>query len=296
MKYDLIIIGMGISGASAAIYAKNSNLNVLLIEKEVPGGLLNKISTINNYPGFSSVSGSSLAMNLFTSINNLKIPYKIATVTKISVEDNIKKIETSVGTFFSDFVLLATGRKNRKLGLPNEEKLLGHGISTCALCDGHLYKDKEIAVVGGGNTALDDALYLANIAKKVYLIHRRDMFRGEEGLVEKVRKKENIEILLDSIVTNIIEKDNCLEEIIINGNIHLKVSCLFTLIGFEPNYDFIKNLGIVNEEGYIEVNENQETKIKGIYASGDCVKKEVYQLVTAASEGVIAAINISKNK
>lgn len=292
--YDLIIIGMGISGISAAIYAKNSGLNVLLLDKDTPGGLLNKINKINNYPGYSEVTGPDLSFALFESVNKLNIPYKIAEVTSIEVKENKKIVKTTLDTFESDFVIIASGRKRKKLGLNNEEKLLGRGISTCALCDGALYKDKEIAVVGGGNSALEEAIYLAGIVKKVYLIHRRDTFRADASLVEQVKDNKNIEILYDSEVTSIVEEENKLKEIVINKGKHLEVSALFTYVGFEPNNDFLSTLDIVDESGYIKVNEKYETKIKGIYAVGDCIKKEIYQLVTAANDGAVAAINIRK--
>ncbi len=293
--YDLIIIGMGISGISSAIYAKNSGLNVLLLEKDTPGGLLNKINRINNYPGYSEIKGPDLSLELFNSINKLGVPYKIAEVQNIEVKKEKKVVKTPIGDFESKYIIIATGRKNRKLGLSNEDKLLGHGISTCALCDGALYKDKEIAVVGGGNSALEETLYLSSIVKKIYLIHRRDTFRAESSLVEEVKKKKNVEILYNSEVTSTIEKEGKLQEIVLNGDQHLKVAALFTYIGFEPNIDFLESLKIADDSGYIEVNKNYETKIKGVYAVGDCIKKEVYQLITAASDGVIATINVIKN-
>lgn len=295
MEYDVIIIGMGIAGISAAIYAKNSNLDILLIEKETPGGLLNKINVINNYPGFPKIAGPDLALNLFQSVTDLKIPYKLAEVNHIEIDGNKKRVETSIGNFTSNFVILATGRKNKKLGLENEEKLLGRGVSTCALCDGNLYKGKEVAVVGGGNSALEEALYLANVVKKVYLIHRRDSFRAEESLIMQVKEKENIDIIYNSNVTSIIEEENKVKEIIINEKKHLKIAALFTYVGFVPNHDFIESLDITTPDGYIEVNKNQETKIKGLYAAGDCTKKDIYQLITAANDGVTAAIHIMKN-
>ncbi len=292
MEYDLIIIGMGISGISASIYAKNSGLKVLLLEKNSPGGLLNRINKVNNYPGYSEITGPDLALELFQSINNLQIPYKIAEVQEIKVEGNKKMIKTTVGNFESKFVIIASGRQNRKLGLVNEEKLMGHGISTCALCDGNLYKDKEIAVVGGGNSALEETIYLSKIVKKIYLIHHRDAFRAEEALLQQLKEKKNVEIFLNSQITSLIEDKNELKEIVINDKKHLSVSALFTYIGFEPNNSFFINLNILNKEGYIEVNENYETKIKGIYATGDCIKKEVYQLITSAYDGVMASIHI----
>lgn len=292
--YDLIIIGMGISGISASIYAKNSGLNVLMLEKNTPGGLLNKISTINNYPGYSEVQGPDLAIELFQSINKLHIPYKITEVENIVVEKNKKIVKTTIGDFESKYIIVATGRKNKKLGLSNEEELVGRGISTCALCDGNLYKDKEIAVIGGGNSAIEETLYLSNIVKKIYLIHRRDNFRAEESLITQLKEKKNIEILYNSQVTSLIEEENKLKEVEINNKTRIQVSALFTYLGFVPSNDFIKDLDILNEEGYIKVNQNYETKIRGIYAIGDCIKKDIYQLITAANDGVVAAIEIIK--
>jgi thioredoxin reductase (NADPH) len=296
MKYDLIIIGMGISGISAAIYAKNSGLNVLMLEKETPGGLTNKINEINNYPGYSSISGPELSYQLFETINKLNILYKIEEVVEISIENNIKKIKTNKNIYESEYVIIASGRKNRRLGLDNEEKLLGHGISTCAICDASLYKDKEIAIVGGGDSAIIEALYLADIVKKIYLIHRRDTFSAEKTLVEKLKLKNNIEYLYNSRITKLNINNDKLESIEINNKEILKISGLFTYIGFVPNIKFIENLNITDNEGYIKVNENYETTIKGIYAIGDCIKKNVYQLITAASDGAIAALEVYKNR
>lgn len=293
--YDVIIIGMGISGISAAIYAKNSNLNVLIIEENAPGGLLNRINEINNYPGFKKITGPDLSYNLFESIQELNIPYKIDKVIQITLEKEIKIIKTEKEEYRTKNIIIATGRKNRLLNLENELKLLGHGISTCALCDGNLYKDKTIAVVGGGNTALEETLYLSNLASKIYLIHRRDTFRAEPALIDKINKKSNIEILYKSQVTKLIEENKNLSKIEINNEKEIAISALFIFIGFIPNNEFLSNLDILNEERYIEVNKNYETKIKGIYAVGDCIKKEYYQLATAANDGVVASINIIKN-
>lgn len=292
--YDLIIIGMGISGISAGIYAKNGGLNVLLLEENTPGGLLNKINEITNYPGFSKINGTDLALNLFNTIIDMKIPYKITKVINISLDNEIKIVKTENEEFKSKNVIIATGRKNRLLDLENETKLLGKGISTCAICDGNLYKDKVIAVVGGGNTALEETLYLSNLASKIYLIHRRDTFRGEVSLVEKVKSRDNIEVVYNSNVTKLNEENNILKSIIINNNQELLINGLFIFIGFVPNNNFVSNLDILDNDGYIVVNNNFETKIKGIYAIGDCIKKDVYQLVTSASDGVMASLDIIK--
>lgn len=293
MPYDLIIIGMGISGISAAIYAKRSNLNVLVIDKSMPGGLLNNIESIDNYPGYTHISGPDLAENLLNQLTNLNVLMKYEEVINIEdKDDNLKVVKTSNNVYESKRVLIATGRSQRTLGLPNEEELLGRGISTCALCDGNFFKDKEVAVVGGGNSALQEALYLSKIVKKIYLIHRRGEFTAQPEVVDKIMATNNIEVLFNKNVKELIKKEGLLGGVILNDGTRLDVEGLFIYIGFTPKADFIKNLNITNEAGYILVNEKMETGVKGIYASGDIIKKQVYQLVTGASEGVIAAVNI----
>ncbi len=296
MTYDSIIIGMGIAGISAAVYAKRSGSNVLLLEKMRPGGIINTIDKIENYPGFKSITGPDLAFQLFDQVNALQVPYKMEEVINISLENDVKIVKTTCSEYRALNVLIATGRSPILLGLPNEEKLIGKGISTCALCDGYLYKGKEIAVVGGGNSALQEALYLSNIVNKIYLIHRRDQFRGDEELVSRVKEKENIEILYNSQVTELKENNDELKSIVINNEKELPVSAMFVYIGYAPKTEFAKELGITNPVGYIEVDENFETKVPGIYAAGDIIIKKVYQIVTAASEGATAAIRFSRKK
>ncbi len=292
MIYDLIIIGMGISGISAAIYAKRSNLNVLILDKSMPGGLLNNIETIDNYPGFTTISGPDLAMNLYNQLNNLGVESKFEEV--ISIEDlkETKIVNTSSSKYEAKRILIATGRSQRTLGLPNEKELIGKGISTCALCDGNFFKDKEIAVVGGGNSALQESLYLAKLVKKIYLIHRKNEFTAQQETIEKIKSTSNIEILFNRNVKEIIKENDKLAGVILDDEKKLDVEGLFIYIGFTPKADFIKNLNITDKTGYILVNNNMETSIKGIYAAGDIIKKQLYQLVTAASEGAIAAVNV----
>lgn len=292
MQYDVIIVGMGISGISAAIYAKNGGLNVLMLEKESPGGLTNKINVINNYPGFSTITGPDLAFNLYETIQKLDIPYKKQEVKNITIENGIKTIETDKETFTCKNIIIASGRKNRLLGLPNEQELIGKGISTCALCDAHFYEKKDIAIVGGGNSAIEEAIYLSKFVNKIYMIHRREEFTAEQELINNLEKCSNVEYIWNSQVTEILTKDGFVSGVKINDKEELSVSGLFIYIGFVSNTDFIKELNITDEFGNIKVDKKQETSIKGIYAVGDCTKKQVYQLITAASEGTIAAVNI----
>ncbi len=294
MEYDLIIVGMGISGISTAIYAKNSGLNVLLLERDTPGGLLNKINVVNNYPGYARVTGPDLSFSLFQSIMQLEIPYKKADVSRVLVEGDWKLLKTNVGDFRAKYLVLATGRSQKKLGLQGEERFYGKGISSCALCDGNLYEGKDVCVVGGGNSALEEALYLANIVRKVYLVHRSDAFRAEQALIDKIEEKENVTILYNSQVTDLLEKEDQLVGVVLDKEKELFVSALFVYVGFLPSISCVSDLGILNSKGYIEVNSNYETKVKGIYAVGDCIQKDVYQLITAANDGVMAALDIIK--
>lgn len=287
--YDLIIIGMGISGVSAGIYAHRAGLKVLILEGSTPGGTINGISKIENYPGISSISGPDLAYNLFAEINKLGIEYKLERVTDVILE-KVKKIKTTNNVYEAQNLLIASGRRPKMLGLKNEEKFLGRGISTCALCDGALYKNSDVAVIGGGSSALSEALYLANIVNKVYLIHRRDEFRGEDTLVRELKEKNNIELILNNEVTELKIENNVLKGIILKDGKVINVKGIFIYIGFIPNTDFLINTDIAMDSGYILVDEHHKTNIKGVYASGDVVKKDIYQIINAASEGAEAVV------
>lgn len=293
MTYDLIIIGSGIAGITAAIYAKRSNLNVLIIEKSAPGGLLNKIDKINNYPGFTEITGPELAEKLFLQLKELNVEIKYEEVINVELENELRKVETKNNDYYTKAILIATGRTPKKIGLQNEESLYGKGLSTCALCDANFFRGKDVAVIGGGNSALSEALYLANIVNKVYLIHRRDSFKADYSLIEQVNKKENIEVVYNSNVTNINTENNMISNIELDNDTKIDVSGIFVYIGFVPGINFIERLGITNDKGYIVTNGFGETNVPGIYAAGDIIEKQIYQLVTAASEGAIAAININ---
>ena len=291
--YDLIIIGMGISGISASIYAKRAGMKVLLLEGGTPGGMINQINEIENYPGFASISGPDLAYSLFDEVTKMDIEYKLEKVLDVSV-GNDKKVITTGGTYKTKYLLIASGRRPRMLGLKNEEKYFGRGISTCALCDGALYKNSDIVVIGGGSSALSEALYLSAIANKVYLIHRRDEFRGEDTLIREVKQKENIELITNNEVVELKEENEKLTGVILKDGQSLDVKGIFIYIGFIPNTDFLKNSGIEMDNDYIIVDSHHETNIKGIYASGDVTKKEIYQLINAASEGAEAVVYMTR--
>lgn len=289
--YDIIIVGMGISGITAAIYAKRSNKKVLLIDKGTPGGILNNIDVIGNYPGLNNISGTDFAENLENQVKSLDIPYKFEEVIGLELNDEVKKVITSKGTYETKKIILAMGRKPKYLGLDNEQDLLGRGLSTCAMCDAFFYKDKTIAIVGTGNSALSEALYLANIAAHIYLINRRDGFRGEEMLVQKVKDNEKIEIIYNANIIKMNSSDNKLSSIELDNGTTLDVAGVFIYIGYRPATEFVDKK-ILDEEGYIIVNDDLETPIKNVYAIGDIIKKDTYQLVTAAADGARVIYNM----
>ena len=292
--YDIIIIGAGPSGMSAALYALRANKKVLLLEKECFGGQIINASNIENYPALSNVSGYDFATNLYNQIKSLGVILKYEEVLKVTDK---KEVITRKDTYKGKNIIIATGLKKRKLNLENEDKLLGSGISYCATCDGNFYKNKNVAVVGGGNTALEDALYLSNIASKVYLIHRRDNFRGEKKLISEVKEKNNIELILNSNITKIIGEDklNSIEITDNRNNIsRLEIDGLFIAIGNIPDNNRFKNIIDLDENGYIIANTNLKTKTDNIYVAGDTRVKTLRQLVTATSDGAIAATEIIK--
>ena len=286
-SFDCIIIGAGIAGLTAAIYLKRAGKNVVIIEKSMPGGQILKTNSIKNYPGFLEIDGFGLIRRVLDQTNNLNI--KI--IKEEVLEINNLEVKTNKNTYQTKNIILATGRKPRILGLENEEELIGKGISFCASCDGNLYKNENVAVVGGGNTAFEDAIYLSNICKNVTLIHRNNNYRAEEYLIEELKQKANVTFAPNEKVEKLNTKDGFLESIETNNNTY-KIKGLFVAIGQVPSIIKIDSLN--QENGYIIVNEKMETNIKGIYACGDCIKKDVYQLTTAAAEGTIASFSISR--
>ncbi len=287
--YDVIVIGAGPAGLTSALYLRRANKKVLVLEAKTYGGQIVKANKVENYPGIISISGYDFAKNLYEQVKNLGAEIKFETVLKVT-ED--KKVITSQNQYQAKAIIIATGSENRKLNIENEEDFVGKGISYCSNCDGHFYQDKIVAVNGGGNTALDDALYLADIAKTVYLIHRREEFRGEDKRLAEVKNKPNIKIILNSTIVSLKGQD-CLEEIIIKDNQDnkqtLKVDGLFIAIGQEPKNEIFSNVVDLNEKGYIKTTDGVHSKTEGIYIAGDTREKYLRQLTTAVSDGSIAA-------
>lgn len=292
MIYDVIIIGLGASGVSASIYAKRSGLNVCVINYGVPGGIISTSSIVENYPGIKSISGSDFAFNLFEHFNSLNIPLYNEEVINIKNGD-VKTVITTNNEYKAMKIIICSGRKPKKLGIKNEDKYMGRGISYCATCDGNLYKNKKVCVVGGGNSALESVIYLSNICETVYIIVRKDKFIGSESLVKDVLNKENVIVKFNSVIEEIVGND-VVESIKIKDE-EIKLSGIFINIGYEPSIGILKGLNLKMDNNYIVVDKNMETSIKGIYAAGDIIKKDLYQLVTAVSEGAVAATNVFKS-
>ena len=300
--YDIIIIGAGPAGLTAAIYAKRARKKVLVLEAEAYGGQIINTLNIENYPAAPHIDGYTFATNTYNQAIELGAEVKFEKVINLE-NGNVKKVITPSNTYETKSIIIATGCGIKKLNLDNEDKFIGRGISYCATCDGAFYKGKDVAIVGGGNTALEDALYLSDIASKVYLIHRRDSFRGEDDYYEKLKLKDNVEFIFNSNVAKLFGNDY-LEAIEIidkeNNKKNVSISGLFVAIGRIPENANFSKLIDINESGYVNANENCKTNIEGIFVAGDCRVKTLRQLVTATSDGAVAATEaikyINKNK
>lgn len=295
--YDIIIVGAGPAGLTAAIYARRSNKSVLVFEALNYGGQILNTLDIENYPAIPHISGYDFSLNLYNQVKDLGAEVIFEKVVDLKSSEDFKEVITNNKTYKCKSIILATGAENRKLGLENEDELLGKGISYCATCDGGFYKNKVVAVVGGGNVALEDTIYLSDICSKVYLIHRRDSFRAEESLVNKVKKLNNVEIVYNSKVVK-LNSNNTLNSIELESNDGenklLEISGLFIAVGRIPeNQNFSKIINL-DENGYVIASEDCHTNIDGIFVAGDNRVKLVRQLVTAASDGATAATEAIK--
>lgn len=295
--YDIIIIGAGPAGMTAAIYGKRALKSVLILEAITYGGQIINTLDIENYPVEAHISGFDFATKLYNQVIDLGAEIKYEKVTKIIDKNEYKEVMTSKNTYQAKTIIIATGADNRKLGLKNESDLIGKGLSYCATCDGNFFKKKDVAVVGGGNTALEDALYLSSIANKVYLIHRRDQFRGDQSVVEKLKEQDNVEFVYNSNVTKLIADESLTSIEVTNkdgSTKNIPVKGLFIAIGKVPENENFKNLINVDEAGYIIADESCHTNIPGIFVAGDTRNKELRQLVTATADGAIAATEAVK--
>lgn len=287
--YDIIIIGCGPAGMTSAIYAARANKKVLILEKETIGGQMASAPLIENYPGYKSISGSELANNMFEQIMDLNVDFELEEVKKI-IDGKTKKVVTDENTYEAKTVIIATGSKYRLLNIENEENLIGKGIHFCTACDGIFFKDKTVAIIGGGNSAIINALTMSDICKKVFIIQNMPNLTCESILKDNLNKKENIEIIFNATVKKIIGEDS-LESIIININgqeKEIKLDGMFISIGLIPQSDFIKEILKTNQYGYIESNDCI-TEIEGIFVAGDCRDKTFRQVTISTSDGTTAA-------
>ena len=298
MMYDIIIVGAGPAGLTAAIYARRASKSVLVLEARAWGGQIINTPDIENYPVVAHISGADFADQLYRQATALGAELKLEKVIGVEELGKVKKVRTNQGEYEAGAVILATGSENRKLGVDREQALTGRGVSYCATCDGNFFRGRDVAVVGGGNTALEDALYLAELASKVYLIHRRDSFRGEEATVELLRKKENVEFVYNATVTALLGEKR-LSGVEVTDKLSgekrtIELKGLFVAVGRIPENESFRALVEIDQAGYAVAGENCHTKVPGVFVAGDNRTKEVRQLVTAAADGAVAATEAVK--
>ena len=292
--YDVIIVGGGPGGYTAALYATRAGLRTLILEKMAVGGQMAATSVIENYPGFDEgIDGFSLGEKMKAGAEKFGAETVFAEVVGSLLEGNVKEIQTTEGTFYSKTVIVATGASPRKLGLEEEDKLVGRGVGYCAVCDGMFYRGKDVVVVGGGNSAVEDAIYLSRICNKVRLVHRRDTFRASKIYQDELFKTENIELILDSEVKEILYEEKVNGVRVVNNKTGvdsiIATDGVFISIGRQPISDIWKGQVDMDEAGYIVADETTKTNIPGVYAVGDVRTKALRQVVTATADGAVAA-------
>lgn len=296
--YDILIVGAGPAGLTAAIYGRRASKTVLVLEAKAWGGQIINTPDIENYPVVAHVSGFDFANRLYEQARDLGAEIVLEKVVELRDLGEVKQVVTPRNTYEAKTVILATGSENRKLGLEGEDQLVGRGVSYCATCDGNFFRKKTVAVVGGGNTALGDALYLADLAEKVYLIHRRDQFRGEEGTVARLKARENVEIIYNATVTRLLfEKRLTGIEVTdkFTGAVRtLELKGLFVAVGRIPENENFRSLVDLDQSGYAVAGEDCHTRTPGVFVAGDNRTKAVRQLVTAAADGAVAATEAVK--
>ena len=289
--FDIIVVGGGPAGLTAAIYARRAEKSVLVLERSTLGGQIATSPNVENFPGYDSISGAELADRLYAQADGLGARIELEEVLEIR-DGSPKTVVTDYGTYTCTALVLATGMKHRTLGLPGEFTL--SGVSFCAVCDGAFYKDRDVAICGGGNTALQEALFLANLCRSVTLIHRRSEFRGDSILAEKLKQRDNVTIVLDTVVDALLGDSALsglqLRNVITGETSQLAVSGLFEAVGQLPETQLAAALNINCSEGFLAAGEDCLTNAGGIFAAGDCRAKSVRQLTTACADGAVAAL------
>lgn len=290
--YDTIIIGAGPAGMTAALYAARSNLKVALIEGGLPGGQMNNTSDIENYPGYANISGPELSEKMFEPLENLGVEHLYGFVENIEDHGDIKKVITDDEEFETRTVIVATGSKHRLLGVPGEEELNSRGVSYCAVCDGAFFRDQDLLVVGGGDSAVEEAIFLTQFAKSVTIVHRRDELRAQKVLQDRAFANEKINFIWDSVVKE-IKGENRVESVVIENVKTNQVTehafgGVFIYVGLDPVSDFTKDLQIQDESGWIVTDDHMKTSVAGVFAVGDVRQKDLRQVTTAVGDGAIA--------
>lgn len=291
---DILIVGAGTAGLTAAIYAARAGKTVTVLENEAVGGQIATSPQVENYPGFESISGADFSDRLFTQATVLGVSVELEKAQAVRAQDGMFTVETSGESYSARALILATGVKHRRLGLAEEASYLGRGLSYCAVCDGAFFKNRTVAVVGGGNAALQSAIYLSDVAEKVYLIHRRTQYRAEEAVIRAMEAKPNIEPILNKTVAALsgepLLQSLTLRDTQTGETSELPVNGVFVSIGKVPANDFCRDLVKLDDAGFIVADESCKTNVPGLFAAGDCRTKTVRQLTTAASDGSIAAL------
>ena len=292
--YDVTIIGAGPAGMTAAIYASRANLDTLMLERGMPGGQMVDTEDIENYPGFDTIKGQELSTKMFEHAQKFGTEYAYGDVKEVIDHGDYKEINAGSKSFKTKSIIITTGAQYKKLGTPGEEELTGRGVSYCAVCDGAFYKEKEIVVIGGGDSAVEEGIYLTRFADKVTIIHRRDELRAQKIIQDRAFNNDQIEFIWDTVVESMNDVDGkvgslTLKNVKTNEVSEFDTEGVFVYIGMVPLSEPFTSLGIVNEEGYIPTNENMETNVPGVYAAGDIREKELRQVVTATGDGSIAA-------
>ena len=297
--YDTMIIGAGPAGMTAALYAARSNLKMALLERGIYGGQMNNTAEIENYPGYARISGPELAEKMFEPLENLGVEHLFGQVEKIEDHGDYKKIITEDEVFETKTVILASGANHRHLGVPGEEEYNSRGVSYCAVCDGAFFRDEDLLVVGGGDSAVEEAIFLTRFAKSVTIVHRRDQLRAQKLLQERAFANEKISFIWDSVVKEIKGDDRRVTSVVFENvktgqSSELDFGGVFIYVGLEPVSDFVKDLGICDEAGWIVTDQHMKTAIDGIYAIGDVRQKDLRQITTAVGDGAVAGQEVYK--
>ncbi|WP_304948706.1 thioredoxin-disulfide reductase [Streptococcus sinensis] len=297
--YDTIIIGAGPAGMTAALYAARSNLKVALLERGIYGGQMNNTAEIENYPGYAHISGPELAEKMFEPLENLGVEHLFGQVEKIEDQGEYKRIITEDEVFETKTVILASGANHRHLGVPGEEEYNSRGVSYCAVCDGAFFRDEDLLVVGGGDSAVEEAIFLTRFAKSVTIVHRRDQLRAQKLLQERAFANEKISFIWDSVVKEIKGDDRKVTSVVFENvktgqSSEADFGGVFVYVGLDPVSDFVKDLGICDEAGWIVTDQHMKTALDGIYAIGDVRQKDLRQITTAVGDGAVAGQEVYK--